>query len=108
MSSKVFSEYVQSTAFSLTLSRRMIDALYFCKRYGFIMSRSTLQSLQGRGLIESVVEDRHDGPRTVIKLTEAGEAILPLLKLAGLNVDYGEPPVIQPPPEVKVKLKVDY
>lgn len=101
MSSKIFSEYVQSTAFSLTLSRRMIDSLFFCKRFGIIMTRSTAHSLQSRGLVETVAGDRW-------KLTEAGEAVIPLLKLAGLDVDYGEPPNIPPPPEIKMKIKVDY
>lgn len=102
-----FSEHVQSTAFSLTLSRRMIDALYFCKSFKCVLSESTRRSLEGRGLIHEVEEETWKGPRMVLKLTDAGEAVLPLLKLAGLERDYGPPAKEYEPPKVKVTIKVD-
>lgn len=106
-----FAEYVTSTAFHLTLSRRQIEMLsqldQISGTWGYI---STSSALIDKGLCERVeVESQVPGnpPYTTLRLTEAGRAVIPLLKLAGLYVELPrlpEPAEI-PPIEVAVRLK---
>lgn len=114
-----FAEYVTSTAFNLSLSKRMIEALCWMNHYGNICaSTATVRSLEARGLIERKVPNprRPDGPNddpdapwifSGYAMSEAGKAVIPLLKLCGLFTSY--PPTV--PPEVfegpKIKLKID-
>lgn len=83
-----FSEYVTSTAFSLTLSRPMCDAMEFImgesvpktdkfRFVGNIPSLMTLHSLNRRGLVSH-------NDKSGWFMTEAGEALYPLLVLSGL------------------------
>lgn len=95
MSNK-FKNYVTSTAFSLSLSRNMIDNLCLLDQQDFgYVSSATYNSLYNRGLIEQCQNAHSDLPETLVntlsplaKLTEAGKALIPLLKLAGLYVEY--------------------
>lgn len=89
-----FADYVTSTAFSMSLSRPMCEAMEFWKAdsmtrggAGFQVVTSfpqvaTCHSLQRRGLIEHYVMDERG--RRSQRLTEAGRLLYPLLVLAGL------------------------
>lgn len=96
-----FKDYVTGTSFALTLSRRQIEMIcqldQFGSSYGFI---STFGALVGKGLAER----RTDTPEKV-HLTEAGKAVIPLIRLAGLYVEY--PPIPEPVelPPISVRLK---
>jgi hypothetical protein len=76
-----FREYVTSGAFSLQLSRRQIELLSALdqtdKGYALL---STANALIDKGLCERV--RLADGMH--FRLTEAGRAVIPLLKIAGL------------------------
>jgi hypothetical protein len=96
MSSK-FKDYVTSTAFNLTLSKPMIECLSQMHQWGSSWANlSTCHALENRGLVERVSEfsdlpehlQHQLAPR--VKLSDAGEALVPLLKIAGLYV-YFEP-----------------
>lgn len=78
-----FKNYVTSTAFSLTLSRAMCDALEYLIRSAlasgfrelqFVPQLTSMHSLERRGLVLS----------NPWRLTEAGLSVYPLLELAGL------------------------
>lgn len=95
MTSK-FQNYVTSTAFSLSLSRAMINNLCLLDQQDFgYVSSGTYNSLYNRGLIERCENAHSDLPENLVntlsplaKLTEAGKALIPLLKLSGLYVEY--------------------
>lgn len=89
----LFQDYVTSTAFSLTLSRPMCDAMQYMvgnsiekkgfRIVGHIPQLMTMHSLERRGLVV------HNGRSEKFlcmgwDLTEAGEALYPLLVMAGL------------------------
>ena len=96
-----FSDYVTSTAFSLTLSRPQIEMLCQIEATGGSwQSLMTSHALQRKGLVLR----RFDDSGWHLQLTDAGRAVLPLLKLAGLWVDLTREPAVQlPPPSVSVK-----
>lgn len=88
-----FKEYVTSTAFNLTLSRAMCEAMEYMiansiptkglRIVGNIPQLMTMHSLMRRGLII------HNGRSEKFlcmgwEMTEAGEALYPLLVLSGL------------------------
>ncbi|AOI76077.1 hypothetical protein [Burkholderia sp. NRF60-BP8] len=76
-----FRDYVTSTAFSLTLSRRQVEALCQLDQMGWCHGYlHTANALIGKGLCERAEDDG----RLVFRLTEAGRAVIPMLKLAGL------------------------
>lgn len=91
-----FKNYVTSTAFSLSLSRSMIESLCLLDTYGtYFVQRQTFGSLLNRGLIELDADAGSDLPETMraqispcVRLTEAGKAVIPLLKLSGLYIHY--------------------
>ncbi len=88
-----FAEHVTSAAFSLTLSKPMIDVLavyaalevneapwsdeVYALLYGHPHSTSSTDALERRGLV-----DQRKG--RYARLTQAGWALLPVLELAGL------------------------
>lgn len=119
-----FSDYVTSTAFSLSLSRRQIEALCAIDHYGYTWcSFMTFASLETKGLVERKFPQKIDNEfssevrkapdcayysQAEISLTEAGKAVIPLLKLAGLYIQYPERESGKEIDPVKVKLRPEY
>lgn len=106
-----FREHVTGTSFSLTLSRRMIDALSMMDQLGVaFIHTSTARSLADRGLCDWADRETYGGGQIIARfgLTEAGKAVIPLLKLAGLYVEMPtwDPPVDLPEPKVYLKPRV--
>lgn len=102
-----FSEYVTGTAFNLSLSRRQIECLSQIDQYGGAwVSLNTFGALVAKGLCERI-PDEELGHMPRVRMTEAGQAVIPLLKLAGVYVKYPEipPPVTLPEIEVKPKFR---
>jgi hypothetical protein len=99
-----FRDYVTSGAFQLSISRRQIDMLcqldQYGASYGFL---STCGALIGKGLVERIQDDESGFPR--VRLTEAGKAVIPLLKLCGLYMEL--PPLPEPVdlPEISITVK---
>jgi hypothetical protein len=86
-----FKNYTTSTAFSLSLSRNMIDNLCIVHaRKGAFINRHAFQALHNRGLVEVDKTANLDLPNhyrdmyPCAKLTIAGEALMPLLVLSEL------------------------
>ncbi len=103
-----FSEYVTSTAFHLRLSKVQIDCLCQIHQIGQSwMLITTFNALAGKGLVTRVrLDAERDHPAgATVRLTEAGEAIMPLLKLAGLYREFPKFPAPLKQPEVSVRLK---
>lgn len=79
-----FADYATSAAFHLSLSRpqvRMLCQLHQCGRSHLLLG--TFRALEDKGLVERV-----KGPAcTRVQLTEAGRAVVPLLKLAGVYIE---------------------
>src|SRR5262245_28689630 len=113
--SEQFRDYVTGTSFSLSLSRRMIETLCYMDRYGWALSSiSTARSLHERGLVEWAHRERADAGESInystheymkFRLTDAGKAVIPLLKLAGLYPEFAPDPVELPPVEVVIRMK---
>lgn len=110
--SGMFRDYVTSASFFLSLSKRQIEMLCHIDHCGHSWGyASTAHALAAKGLIAwstgkapttdaGVVEES----RKVI-LTDAGRAVIPLLRLAGLYVEqvvWPEPPYL---PDVEVTIK---
>ncbi|MDP4074228.1 hypothetical protein [Acidovorax sp. A1169] len=104
-----FRDYVTSTAFALTISRRQIECISQLHQFGDTwMLLTTFDALARKGLVERVREKNADEHfSTTARLTEAGHAVVPLLKLAGLYIQYPPrpEPVDLPPIDVAVILK---
>lgn len=108
-----FKDYVTSTAFSLTLSKQMIECLSQLDAQGSTWTKwTTFAALQNRGLVKRDRDANQDLPESirnelspVCMLTDAGRAVIPLLKLAGLYVYYNKREAGVDLPEFKVKLK---
>lgn len=114
-----FQSHVTSTAFSLSLSRNMIDELLCLgymeprqtTRFWAFNHTGTKQSLVRRGLVETwAVKDDTGNFLTEAKLTEAGKILCQLLSLAGFKFDpypweLGEDVVKMPEPQVTLKDK---
>ncbi len=104
-----FRDYVTSTAFALTVSRRQIECISQLQQFGDTwMLLTTFGALERKGLVERVKAPTEDAYfSTVARLTEAGQAVVPLLKLAGLLIEYPPTPepVELPPIDVAVILK---
>lgn len=108
-----FKDYVTSTAFNLSLSKSMIDALSMLDQYGNTWCNlMTFRALENRGLVERDLTANADLPNDlrreispVVQLTEAGRAVVPLLKLSGLYVQYAqrEEGAFISPPHVTLK-----
>jgi hypothetical protein len=111
-----FSEYVTSTAFSMSLSQSMVQALCGlyaaenaperarCRYMGWALAEShavmTLRALSRRGLLNRKEEGE------VVSLSDAGRAIVPLLKLAGLyHVPELDAPAAETIPDTLVEAK---
>jgi hypothetical protein len=92
-----FKDYATGTAFALSLSKPQIDCLcQIEQRGGSWALLMTSYALQRKGLIErQFVGDGHDSSTWTMSLTEAGVALMPLLKLAGLWTDYTTPETVQ-------------
>ena len=101
----IFQDYVTSTAFSLTLSKNQIACLCAVEQLRGPWGGTTgsSRSILHKGLIShrSEPDPRHpDNPHAEIQiweLTAAGKALIPLIKLAGLYVEY--PKMTFPDPE---------
>lgn len=95
----LFSSYVQSVAFNMTLSRNMVDALWAVREFGschrdeakatvapYVSNHSAplMKSLERRGLVwHDWIKDAPPG-HFYFKLTKAGELMCALLVEAGL------------------------
>ncbi len=105
-----FRDYVTGTSFALTLSRRMIDLLCQMDHYGYAFGTpATARSLHDRGLDEWMdrekVEAGHPYPQLLkFRLTEAGKAVIPLLRLAGLYTQFPVDPEPAELPDIDVKV----
>ena len=94
-----FRDYVTSTAFALTISHRQIQCLSEIHQYGASWRLlTTFAALERKGLVERVKGTKQDKDVAFIQLTEAGQAVIPLLKLAGLYIELPAftPSVLQP------------
>lgn len=83
----LFREYVTSGAFKLSLSKVQIDCLCQVEQTGGSwMLVTTFNALAAKGLVERTKVEGADGGHLVsgVRITEAGRAVIPLLKLAGL------------------------
>lgn len=83
MSNQLFKDYATSTAFSINLSKRMVEVLLELdteRKAWHLYSHflTTAPALVRRGLVA------HTGRDWV--LTEAGEKVIPLLRLAGFKL----------------------
>lgn len=109
--SAAFKDYATGTAFSISLSKPQIDCLcQIEQRGGSWQLLTTSYALQRKGLIERKFDS--DAPHRrqwSMRLTEAGKAVVPLIKLAGLWVEY-EPlpePIPIPAPEARIKIEIE-
>lgn len=107
--SEKFRDYVTGGAFSLSLSKRQAEMLSHIHQMGSSFGYlSTYGALEAKGLVERI--EPADGEEVnqwtqKVRLTEAGNALVPLLKIAGV---YVELPTYPPPaeiPSVKVTIK---
>lgn len=100
----LFRDYVTSTAFALTISHRQIEMICQIHKYGSAcLLISTYGALHRKGLVERVGAD--DQFSATVRLTEAGNAVIPLLKLAGLFIEYPDLPEAVDLPEIVVHVK---
>lgn len=114
MSSEAFKNHVTSTAFNLTLSKAMIETLSYLDQsqaqQGIGLCKfMTYWGLKDRGLVEPVGDIDRAQHYCMVRLTETGRLVIPLLKAAGLyKTQYvGAPPVDIPPVEVTIKKRQD-
>lgn len=88
-----FKEYATGAAFSISLSKPQIECLCQIEQRGgswaYLM---TSHALQRKGLIVREFDGVKE--RWSMALTEAGAALIPLLKLAGLWVDCTAPEAV--------------
>jgi hypothetical protein len=107
----LFREYVTSTAFKLSLSKVQIECICQIDQLGHSwMMLTTFNALAGKGLVErrAAGDGESEHPAGVhVRLTEAGRAVIPLLKLAGLYLELPkwDPPVDLPPIDVVIRRK---
>ena len=100
--SNAFRDYVTSTAFALTISRRQIEAISMLHKYGECwLLLTTIDALIRKGLVERVAE-KTDCGGGYVRLSEAGRAVIPLLKLAGLLIAYPDFPEPEPGEPIEV------
>lgn len=105
MTNEVFKEYTRSTAFSISLSQRMVEYLFiiekdendhhvpgFNKWHGYRYFIATGDSLTRRGLIERIPHGKKIpmGQPTRAVLTDAGRAMCTMLRLAGFEYAHAE------------------
>jgi len=107
----LFREYVTSTAFKLSLSKVQIECICQIDQLGRTwLLLTTFNALAGKGLVERRPagdgESEHPAGAHV-SLTEAGRAVIPLLKLAGLyhELPKWEPAVDLPEPVIVIRRK---
>lgn len=115
---KRFAECVTSASFHLTLSKPQIDALSFLDHSGWSWGVTTAMALRRKGLVdfdtvtqynkEAGTFDHVEG----LRLTDAGKAVIPLLKLSGqyrhlMKVDEEIAPEINISVKMREKLKED-
>lgn len=117
--SSLFSSYVTSTAFSLSLSRPQVRMLCDLDYWGprIFAHLNTASALVGKGLVERIPpaevdllpESERVWAAQQFRLTEAGRAVIPLLKLAGMYLERPElPPVAETlEPEIRLRVKVE-
>jgi hypothetical protein len=93
--SEQFKDYVTGGAFHLSLSRRQTEMLSQMDQYGCSWGYvGTGGALIAKGLCERT--DDNGFPK--FQLTDAGRAVIPLLKLAGLYTRNETPPPVELPP----------
>lgn len=103
-----FSEYVTSGAFSLSLSRRQVEMISHIDQLGYSWGYlSTCSALIEKGMVERIDAEGDETQLYMRKvvLTEAGRAMVPLLKLAGLYVEIPKTPEPEPQPDIKVSIR---
>lgn len=89
-----FKEYATGTAFAIALSKPQIECMCQIQQTGGSWRLlTTSYALQRKGLVIR----EFDGSWHM-RLTDAGEALMPLLKLAGLWVDFSIPAAAAIPP----------
>lgn len=111
--SEQFKDYVTGGAFHLSLSKRQVEMLCHIDQmessFGYI---STFGALEAKGLTERIdvpaPDESPDGVHFAcrrVRLTEAGKALIPLIRLAGLYVELPKvpEPVDLPPLNIKIK-----
>jgi hypothetical protein len=97
----LFREYVTSTAFALTISHRQIEMICHIHKYGHsYLLLTTFSALNRKGLVERVSNGDEFG--VTVGLTEAGKAVIPLLKLAGLYITLPDFPAYVDPSPINV------
>lgn len=107
MSQDAFKNHVTATSFNLTLSKAMVETLcYLDQSKTGICKFMTYWSLKDRGLIEPAGEiiDGSSG-YAIVRLTDTGRLVIPLLKAAGLYRELFSGPPPEDIPPVKVTLK---
>lgn len=110
MSVEAFKNHVTSASFSLTLSKAMVETLSYldqtAEKQGVGLCKfMTYWGLKDRGLVEPVGEINTAQHYALVRLTETGKLVIPLLKASGLYKEryIGEPPVELPPVTVTMK-----
>ena len=100
-----FKEYATGTAFAMSLSKPQIECLCQIEQTeGSWLLLTTSYALQRKGLIEREFDG--DAHKWRMRLTAAGVALMPLLKLAGLWVDFSVPDSVPiEPAEVRPREK---
>jgi hypothetical protein len=111
--SNLFREYVTSTAFKLSLSKVQIECISQIDQIGGSwMMLSTYNALAAKGLVERIAPATGaDHPAGCsVRLTDAGRAVITLLKLAGLyqEIPKWEPPAPMPDLHITVKRKPNW
>ncbi|MEG0921317.1 MAG: hypothetical protein RSD57_13535 [Comamonas sp.] len=97
-----FRDYVTSTAFALTISHRQIQCMCEIDQTGASWRLlTTFAALERKGLVERVKGTKVDMDVALIQLTEAGRAVIPLLKLAGLYIELPKFEPMPPAPEME-------
>lgn len=111
MSTEAFKNHVTSAAFNLTLSKAMIETLSYLdqseNQQGIGLCKfMTYWSLKDRGLVEPVGDIDRAQHYCMVRLTEVGKLVIPLLKVAGLyRAKFTGPPPEPMPEGPLVKLK---
>lgn len=115
MSQEAFKNHVTATSFNLTLSKAMVETLSQLDQtengQGVGLCKfMTYWGLKDRGLVEPVGDIDRAQHWCMVRLTETGKLVIPLLKAAGLYrvKFFGPPPEPMPEgPLVKLKTRED-
>lgn len=105
-----FKDYVTGGAFQLSLSKRQAEMLSHIDQMGSTWGHlSTFGALESKGLVKRIQsEQAEEGNDSLafkrVCLTEAGIALIPLLKIAGVYSEIPKHECLElPPPRVTLK-----